>query len=377
MKRFYLIYAFLLAFAVQFATAQEYILTSVAKKGATYLNVAEDSLLFDLNYGEMCVAVNSNTDFQVESDAPWCIVEKDSAFVNIFVEPNGEGIERSTFVTIKTKDGNVRIVEVKQLGIPPVEYVPVTFYVAVDNATRAMTDGTSATVLQYAVYDAEGNEIKDLTVKDGEISGVAAVDFELIKGNEYTVVFWAAAPEAPYSVDFETKKMTVNYENALCSDESRDAFYASRTFTVYDAQMMEVYLRRPFAMLNISTTDYEVSAAAGYAPTHSTITVKNVCNTFDLMTGEASGSVEAAFGYNKIPDDSFCYPYGSKCLSLNYLLVPDDKNLVDVEHTDTDGTIERKRWISNIPVLRNYCTSIYGRLITSDVDICVQIGQGW
>ena len=57
-----LIYAFILACTLQFATAQEYILTSVAKKGATYLNVAEDSLLFDLNYGEMCVAVNLNID---------------------------------------------------------------------------------------------------------------------------------------------------------------------------------------------------------------------------------------------------------------------------------------------------------------------------
>ena len=377
MKQFCLTYAFLLAFAVQFATAQEYMLTSVAKKGATCLNVAEDSLLFDLNYGEMCVAVNSNTTFQAESDAQWCIVEQDSASVMIFVEPNDEGVERSTFVTIKSKDGNVHIIEVKQLGIPPVEIVPVTFYVSLDdNATRAVSDGTTATVLQYAVDDAEGNEIRELTVTDGEISRRAAVELELIKGNEYTVVFWAAAPDAPYSVDFETKKMTVNYENALCSDESRDAFYASQTFTVYDTQMMEVYLRRPFAMLNISTTDYEVSAAAGYVPTHSALTVKNVCNTFDLVTGEASGSVEATFGYNKIPENGFNYPYDSKCLLFNYLLVSDERNLVEIEHTLTDGTIERIRTIGSIPLLRNYCTSIYGRLITSDIDIHVEIGFG-
>ena len=62
MKKICLIYAFILACTLQFATAQEYILTSVAKKGATYLNVAEDSLLYDLNYGEMCVAVNLNID---------------------------------------------------------------------------------------------------------------------------------------------------------------------------------------------------------------------------------------------------------------------------------------------------------------------------
>ena len=335
MKKICLIYAFILACTLQFATAQEYILTSVAKKGATYLNVAEDSLLFDLNYGEMCVAVNSNTEFQAESDAQWCTVEKDGASVIVSVEANDEGVERSTVVTIKTKDGHARIIEVKQLGIPPIEMSIVTFNLTTTIGTRAFGDCTTATVLQYAVYDAEGNELKDLTVTNGKIYGKATIDLELIKGREYTVIFWAAASDAPYSVDFETKKMTVNYENALCNDESRDAFYASQTFTVYGTQKMDILLRRPFAMLNISTTDYEVSAAAGYVPTHSTLTVKNVCNTLDLMTGEASGNVEATFGYNNIPDDGFNYPYDSKCLFFNYLLVSDNKSLVEIEHVYT------------------------------------------
>ena len=37
---------------MQFATAQNYVVTSVAKQGATYLTVAEKSLLFDLSGGE-------------------------------------------------------------------------------------------------------------------------------------------------------------------------------------------------------------------------------------------------------------------------------------------------------------------------------------
>ena len=94
-----------------------------------------------------------------------------------------------------------------------------------DMATRAYSDGTTATVLQYAVYNAAGNELEDLTVTDGEIHGSTTVKLQLTTGNTYSVIFWAAAEGAPYSVDFENKKMTVDYTTAACNDENRDAFY--------------------------------------------------------------------------------------------------------------------------------------------------------
>ena len=57
-------------------------------------------------------------------------------------------------------------------------------------ATRAYSDGTTATNLQYAVYDAAGKQLTDLTVTDGEINGSATVKLQLTTGNTYSVIFW-------------------------------------------------------------------------------------------------------------------------------------------------------------------------------------------
>ena len=164
-----------------------------------------------------------------------------------------------------------------------------------DMATRAYSDGTTATVLQYAVYDAAGNELEDLTVTDATINRTAEVKLRLTTGNTYSVIFWAAALNAPYSVDFETQTMTVDYTNAKCNYEAREAFYKYYTFTVKGAQTETIELRRPFAQLNIGTNDYEESEKAGYVPTQSAVTVKKVYSTLDLVEGNVTTPVEVAF----------------------------------------------------------------------------------
>ena len=68
-----------------------------------------------------------------------------------------------------------------------------------DLATRAYSDGTTATVLQYAVYNAAGEELTDLTVTDATINGSTTVNLQLTTGNTYSVIFWAAAPRSLHS----------------------------------------------------------------------------------------------------------------------------------------------------------------------------------
>ena len=125
MKKSRLIYALILACTLQFATAQDYILTSVAKKGTTYLQAAETNLLFNQSGGQKTIAVNSNIDFQVENDADWCKVTKEGASVKISVEAYEASEDRTSLVTIKSKDGHVQIIEVTQ-------YTPPTFAVISD-----------------------------------------------------------------------------------------------------------------------------------------------------------------------------------------------------------------------------------------------------
>ena len=260
------------------------------------------------------------------------------------------------------------------LGVIADETAQVSFNVGTPEiATRAFSDGTTATKLQYAVYDAEGNELTDLTVTDGEIHGSTTVNLQLTTGNTYSVIFWAAAEDAPYTVDFATKEMTVDYTAAVSNDEVRDAFYKYHTFTVTGAQTETIELKRPFAQLNIGTNDFTASAIAGYTPTHSAAVVKNIYSTLNLVNGDVSDETEVTYASSKIPTGESFPIDGYDYLVMNYLLVAADKALVDVVFTYTDGSNEKTRTVGSVPVQRNYRTNIYGQLLTSDVDVNIEI----
>ena len=262
-----------------------------------------------------------------------------------------------------------------ELGAAGEESV-VSFTIATpDMGSRAYSDGKTATVLQYAVYNAAGEELTDLTVTDGEIhDGSATVNLTLTTGNTYSVIFWAAAPNAPYSVNFTNKTMTVDYDDAVSNDESRDAFYKYHTFTVNGAQTETIELKRPFAQLNIGTSDYVDSEKAGYVPTQSAVTVKNVYSTLNLATGAVENEVAAEFGLADIKKDETFPVAGYKYLAMNYVLVPADQELTEVTFSYKDAfNNEKTRTVGSVPVQRNYRTNIYGNILTSEVDINVTI----
>ena len=253
----------------------------------------------------------------------------------------------------------------------------VTFKVETpDIKSRVYSDGTTATVLQYAVYDANGDILNDLTELEGEIKGSTQVDLQLTTGNKYSVIFWAEATDAPYDVDFANKTMTVDYANASSNAENRDAFYAYHEFTVNGNQTETIELKRPFAQLNIGTNDYEASAKAGYTVGYSSVTVKDVYSTLNLFDGTVDGQAEQTFGLAEIPDGETFPVNGYDYLSMNYLLVSADQETVEIEfgynNTD-DAATQKTRTVGSVPVQRNYRTNIYGQLFTSDVDINVEI----
>ena len=256
----------------------------------------------------------------------------------------------------------------------------VSFTIATpDMGSRAYSDGKTATVLQYAVYDAAGKELTDLTVTDDddvEIHGSTTVNLKLTTGNTYSVIFWAAAEDAPYAVNFANKTMTVDYNGAVSNDESRDAFYKYHEFTVNGAQTETIELKRPFAQLNIGTSDYDDAKSAGYEPTLSAVTVKQVYTKLNLKDGtvdDDASKVDAIFAENNIDKNQTFPVAGYKYLAMNYLLVDDEKETVDVEFTYSDGSNAKTRTVGSVPVQRNYRTNIYGQLLTSDVDINVTI----
>ena len=251
--------------------------------------------------------------------------------------------------------------------------------------TRAAGDGKTATTLSYAVYE-EGETTPVITSED-EVTFVnkqATLSLKLAKGKTYYFLFWADAygkndPKNPYTVDFNTKTLTVNYDGALSNEEARDAFFGTDTVAVKGAVSENIILKRPFAQLNIGTNDMEEAQTAGIntGALQSSVKVSGIFSSMNLMTGipDPSTSTEETFELNAIPKEKFTangrtFDY----LALNYLLVSDQKGLVNCKLRYTDGaTTDNTLTINNVPVQRNYRTNIFGSLLTGSVDFDITI----
>ena len=248
--------------------------------------------------------------------------------------------------------------------------------------------GETATHLQYAVYDVDGNILDKYTVTNGDITGGSKeVKFQLTIGNTYYVLFWAAAPNAPYNVNLAAKTMEVSYAGAVSNDENRDAFYYYDDFTVERGMApISAELKRPFAQLNIGTSDYAESKSAGYEVKYAKVRVP-VYTTLNFVTGEASNKQTVVFDYAAIPTsyDFPVEPTTYQYMAMNYLLMNKTKETVDVTFTyatDYDAatgvaTEEKPRVVGSVPVQRNHRTNLFGQLLTGEVVVNVVIKPGY
>ena len=245
--------------------------------------------------------------------------------------------------------------------------------------SRAFGDGTTAQKLQMLVLDGETAlpvfTGADPTVLSTDINQTKQVTLRLAAGKTYKVVCWAAAEGAPYTFDPATRTVTANYEGALTGDEKLDAFYAAQDITVTGNTTETVKLYRPFAQLNIGTNDLAAAKAAGFDAKTVKVTVPTY-KSLNLVTGavEAGDPVAVPFGEGALPTGENFPKTGYEYLSMNYLLMSADKQLVDLEFTvkAADGSI-RTLPVSAVPVQRNYRTNIYGSLLTNSVNINVEI----
>lgn len=252
--------------------------------------------------------------------------------------------------------------------------------------SRAVGDGTTAKNLYYVVYDETlGEQVETISSKTpyAEFKDTkATIKLPLLNGHKYSLIFWAENAEGAYAINWDKKSINLKDATALVSNnENYDAFYAYvAPFTVTGTKSSTIQLKRPFAQLNIGTTDTDLEGVAKYygieAFTQSQIVV-TAPTAMDLTTGNVSGEEEltyaaAAFISSEKMKETYEY------LSMNYLLVSGDKSLMDVDFSITDGTKTISKTFENIPVQRNYKTNIYGDLFTSinewTVDVAPDFG---
>jgi len=284
----------------------------------------------------------------------------------------------------------------------------VTFSLAAEGGieTRAISDGKSADLLYYAIFDADGNLI---TTINGSTAGLLKkedafpngskkdeVTVTLAKGQEYTAVFWAQDDDCKaYTVTAETDglKIAVDYEGNN-NDETRDAFFKAETFKVTGNAKIDVELKRPFAQINVGVTeaDWKAAVASGVTISESKVVIKNAATSINLLTGEVDGEQTVEYGFAAIPtdpdtlevdvdrdgtiQDSEKYHY----LSMSYILTSADRTTLESDglqftFKSAGKDIVFDEGLHTVPVQRNWRTNILGKLLTGDIQFNIVIDE--
>ena len=284
----------------------------------------------------------------------------------------------------------------------------VTFSLAAEGgiATRAISDGKSADLLYYAIFDADqklittiANSENGLLTKTNAFSNGSkedVVEVTLAKGQEYTAVFWAQDTDCEaYTVTAETDglKVAVAYEGDN-NDETRDAFFKAETFKVTGNAKIDVELKRPFAQINVGVTDADWNAAveSGITISESKVVIKNAATSINLLDGTVSGEQAVEYDFAAIPtdpatlevdvdrdgtiQDSEKYKY----LSMSYILTGAEKTTLEsdgLQFTFKSGgsDIVFDEGLHTVPVQRNWRTNIIGKLLTGDIQFNIVIDE--
>ncbi len=246
--------------------------------------------------------------------------------------------------------------------------------------SRTFGDGSTATKLTMLVLDGETALPvfeNGASVYNAGINTATQVNVRLAAGKTYKVVCWAAAEDAPYTFDTTNFTVTADYKGARTSDENLDAFFAAQDVTVEGNTTETVKLYRPFAQLNIGTDDIEAARVTGFEAETVSVTVPTY-TSLNLLTGKVENGepTKVTFAAEALPDpEEETFPKaGYDYLSMNYILMSADKQLVDVKFTvnATNGET-RTIPVTGVPVQRNYRTNIYGSMLTNRVDVNVEI----
>ncbi|MBQ4285969.1 MAG: hypothetical protein II720_05825, partial [Bacteroidales bacterium] len=275
--------------------------------------------------------------------------------------------------------------EVAPKELTPADFATVTFAIdAAQPVSKAVADGLTATKLYVGVYDvtAESKFMGDISELGTLTLAAGKYDFSvrLVKGQSYKLVFWAQAPDAPYTVTIGQEGATVvATTTGAGSAENRDAFFKTvETGVVGEDFALPVKLERAVAQVNVIANDWTEAAAAGVTYTGASMSIAGLPDTIDLLTGTYSGSATYAFTSAAAPAETFG---DRKWIASNYVLAADEEGLKAVEFV-VDGAVNgaAKQWsyaeadkVNNVAITRNYRTNISGNLFTASATFNVVV----
>ena len=264
-------------------------------------------------------------------------------------------------------------------------------------ASRAFGEGENAKKLTVYVYEKDAKTLIETKTAEFPANALTTtVELQLVNGKSYDILFWADAygengADTPFSYTASTQTVKVDYAKMASNDDKGDAFFfAEKGLEVKGAISKTIYLTRPFAQINFGTDDLDAAAVVNaFGITESakfgtvmsklalTAAMPDQLNLFDGTVTTTAGAAATAFAaVAPTEEDTFPYGTGYDYMSMSYVLVGADRDVVDLKYTVLNGETEYNTLeIAAVPVQRNYRTNIYGSLLTSKVNFTVVIDK--
>lgn len=245
-------------------------------------------------------------------------------------------------------------------------------------------DGTKADRAVLEVYEqkTDGSTTKyELygTQKVAEVTGKKATfnNVRVVSGRTYKFVFWAdkkgaSLNEGKYYTTTSLTNIKMKDGDYVVNNDERDAFFAAEELTVNKSETRTIELKRPFAQINLLTTDLaDVPEKDRPAKVKVTYTSGSVSDSFNALTGFIG--VDKQFTSTVVPAMDAASGYEL----MDYLFVfGEQETLIDfkTEFYREDGSlITTNEQTTNIPLRRNYRTTISGNLLTNGLNYNVVI----
>ena len=262
--------------------------------------------------------------------------------------------------------------------------------VALPEGTRANSALGAFENVDFSKYDVRfqcevwyGDSKKVLPVQYGrgnDAVATATFPVRLIANRDYTFVVWADLVKEGETADlhYNTADLTnITLNNTwVAMDETRDAFTCSEPLRFERGNAITLELKRPFAKLRVVTTDMlelmgiePTSVEVEYTTTH--------YNTYNALTKEVAGEVTKE--HVQTPIAPYDYEVGdeNKTLFTDYFFATVEQETVNfvmnVYDKNNELIDEEKKFITPIPVERNYVTTIKGNILTFFDNITVEI----
>ena len=283
--------------------------------------------------------------------------------------------------------------------------VDTTITVSLPEATRAadsaegafknLVDSDKYTIryiFQVFYNDDESKAARQVIYSDGN---TVSFPVRLVPGRDYNFVAWADVvpqtgktldvlgeynKESDYRYNTEDLKAVTFKGDWLAMDETFDAYTDAQTIKYYGTTGITLNLTRPFAKLRVMTTDMVELDNLQIVPEGVTVeyTVP-VYKSFDVtaQAAKTDGASTHTFTYNLSEVQEYTATETTSTLFTNYLFGAENgivKFTMDVtDNTSAAERIKYNNFNTDIPVQRNYLTTISGNILTDGNNVKVDI----